>query len=123
MSNGEAKLATFQIVNGRTVFQTSLGRRNKNFIRIFQRLTDAQSFYNSAQLSVIKRYSRGFRAQLSYTFAHSVDDASGINSQDFNNNVQYVSNWYQRTTDRGLSDFAVRHSLAFNWTWALPFAK
>ncbi len=120
---GEANLAPFDIVNGRTVFQPALGRRNKNFLGIFQRTTDAQSFYNSAQLSVIKRYSRGLRAQLSYTFAHSVDDASGINSQDFNNNVQYVSNWYQRTTDRGLSAFAVRHSLAFNWTWDLPFAK
>src|SRR2546426_4692748 len=120
---GEANLAPFGIVNGRTVFQPALGRRNKNFLGIFQRTTDAQSFYNSAQLSVIKRYSRGFRAQLSYTFAHSVDDASGINSQDFNNNVQYVSNWYQRTTDRGLSAFAVRQSLAFNWTWDLPIAK
>jgi outer membrane receptor protein involved in Fe transport len=120
---GDANLAPYQILNGRTVFQPQLGRRNPNFSGIFQRVSDAQSFYNSAQLSVIKRYSSGFRAQLSYTFSHSVDDASGINSQDFNNNVQYVSNWYQRTTDRGLSAFAVKHNLTANWTYDLPFAR
>ena len=129
---GEANLALFHIdQDGRTVFdgttkdvtgQNNCCRRNPNFLGIFQRITDAQSFYNSLQLSVIKRYSHGLRAQLSYTFSHSVDDASGINSQDFNNNVQYVSNWYQRKTDRGLSAFAVKHILTANWTYDLPFA-
>jgi hypothetical protein len=130
---GEANLAPFHIdPNGRTVFdgttkdatgQNTCCRRNPNFLGIFQRTTDAQSFYNSFQVSAIKRYSHGLRAQLSYTFSHSVDDASGINSQDFNNNVQYVSNWYQRQTDRGLSAFAVKHNLAANWTYDLPFAQ
>jgi hypothetical protein len=129
---GEANLAPFHIANGRTLFdgttkdatgQNTCCRRNPNFLGIFQRITDAQSFYNSTQLSVIKRFSHGLRAQLSYTFSHSVDDSSGINSQDFNNNVQYVSNWYQRKTDRGLSAFAVRHNLTANWTYDLPFAQ
>ncbi|MGI9064989.1 MAG: carboxypeptidase regulatory-like domain-containing protein [Pyrinomonadaceae bacterium] len=130
---GEANLAPFHIdQNGRTVFdgttkdatgQNTCCRRNPNFLGTFQRITDAQSFYNSLQLSVIKRYSHGLRAQLSYTFSHSVDDASGINSQDFNNNVQYGSNWYQRKTDRGLSAFNVKHNLVANWTYDLPFAQ
>jgi hypothetical protein len=130
---GEANLAPFHIEqNGRTVFdgttkdatgQNTCCRRNANFLGIFQRVTDAESFYNSLQFSVIKRYSRGLRAQLSYTFSHSIDDASGINSQDFNNNAQYVSNWYQRKTDRGLSAFAVKHDFTANWTYDLPFAQ
>src|SRR5437588_1203032 len=79
---GEANLALFHIdQDGRTVFdgttkdatgQNTCCRRNPNFLGIFQRITDAQSFYNSLQLSVIKRYSHGLRAQLSYTFSHSV---------------------------------------------------
>ncbi|HLA09198.1 MAG TPA: carboxypeptidase regulatory-like domain-containing protein [Pyrinomonadaceae bacterium] len=130
---GEANLAPFHVnQDGRTVFdgttrdatgQNTCCRRNPNFLGIFQRITDTQSFYNSLQLSIIKRYSHGLRAQLSYTFSHSVDDASGINSQDFNNNVQYVSNWYERKTDRGLSAFAVQHNLTMNWTYDLPLAN
>jgi outer membrane receptor protein involved in Fe transport len=120
---GDINLAPWTIVDGNKVFQPSAGRRNPNFVGIWQRVTDAQSFYNSLQLSAIKRFSSGFRAQASYTFSRSIDDASGINSQDFTNNIQYVADFYDRTYDRGLSAFHVKHNLTFNWTYDLPFAK
>src|SRR5215813_3426926 len=120
---GDINLAPWTIVDGAKVFQREAGRRNSNFVGIWQRVTDSQSFYNSLQLSTIKRFSGGFRAQASYTFSRSVDDASGINSQDFTNNIQYVADFYDRTYDRGLSAFHVKHNLTFNWTYDLPFAK
>jgi outer membrane receptor protein involved in Fe transport len=120
---GDANLAPESIVNGVKTYNPTAGRRNPNFTGIFQRVTDAQSFYHSAQLSVIKRYSAGLRAQLSYTFSRSVDDSSGINSQDFGNVVQYGLDWYDRTIDRGLSAFHVKHNLTFNWTYDLPFGR
>ncbi len=120
---GDANLAPETIVNGVKTYNPAAGRRNSNFTGIFQRITDAQSFYNSAQISAIKRYSHGLRAQLSYTFSRSVDDSSGINSQDFGNVVQYGLDWYDRTIDRGLSAFHVKHNLAFNWTYDLPIGR
>ncbi len=120
---GDINLAPWIIVDGKKVFQPQLGRRNPNFVGVWQRVTDAQSFYNSLQVSAIKRFSGGFRAQTSYTFSRSVDDASGINSQDFGNNIQYVADFYDRTYDRGLSAFHMKHNLTFNWTYDLPFAK
>jgi len=120
---GDANLAPETIVNGRKVYQPQLGRRNPNFTGVWQRVTDARSFYNSLQVSAVKRLSRGLRAQLSYTFARSVDDASGINSQDFDNSVQYGMDWYDRKLDRGLSSFFAQHNLTFNWTWDLPVAR
>jgi hypothetical protein len=39
-------------------------------------LTDGQFFYNSFQVSVSKRYGHKLSWLVSYTFAHSVDDAS-----------------------------------------------
>src|SRR5262245_2891336 len=120
---GDATLAPESIVNGVKTYNPLAGRRNPNFAGIWQRVTDAQSFYHSAQLSVIKRYSAGLRAQLSYTFSRSVDDSSGINSQDFSNVVQYGLDWYDRTIDRGLSAFHVKHNLTFNWTYDLPFGR
>src|SRR5262245_26660804 len=120
---GDANLAPESIVNGVKTYNPAAGRRNPNFTGVWQRVTDAQSFYHSAQLSVIKRYSAGLRAQLSYTFSRSVDDSSGINSQDFGNVVQYGLDWYDRTIDRGLSAFHVKHNLTFNWTYDLPFGR
>ena len=117
---GDANLAPDTIVNGVKTYQPALGRRNPNFVGIWQRVTDGASLYHSLQLAANKRYSKGFRAQVSYTLARSVDDSSGINSQDFDNNVQYVLDWYDRTFDRGPSAFSVRHNLTFNWTWDVP---
>ncbi|HMB27931.1 MAG TPA: TonB-dependent receptor [Blastocatellia bacterium] len=120
---GDANLAPESIVNGVKTYNPAAGRRNPNFAGVWQRVTDAQSFYHSAQLSAIKRYSAGLRAQVSYTFSRSIDDSSGINSQDFGNVVQYGLDWYDRTIDRGLSAFHIKHNLTFNWTYDLPFGR
>ena len=117
---GDANLAPEVMVNGVKTYQPALGRRNPNFTGVWQRVSDGESFYNSLQLAANKRYSKGLRAQLSYTLARSVDDSSGINSQDFDNNVQYVLDWYDRKYDRGPSAFNVKHNLTFNWTWDIP---
>ena len=118
---GDANLAPETIVNGVKTYQPAAGRRNPNFTGVWQRMTDAESFYDSLQVSVNRRYP-GWRAQLSYTLSESTDDASGINSQDFSNNVQYVSDWYDLEHDRGLSAFHARHNLTANASWELPFA-
>jgi len=120
---GDANLAPETIVNGVKTYQPTLGRRNRNFTGVWQRITDSQSFYNALQVSAVKRFSRGFRAQASYTFSRTVDDSSGINSQDFGNTIQYGMDWYDRKLDRGLSSFHAANVLVFNWTWELPLAQ
>ncbi len=119
---GDANLAPESIVNGVKTYQPTAGRRNPNFTGVWQRMTDAKSFYDSMQVAVNRRYSRGWRAQVSYTLSEATDDASGINSQDFSNNVQYVSDWYDLEHDRGLSAFHAKHNLTANASWDLPFA-
>jgi outer membrane receptor protein involved in Fe transport len=119
---GDANLAPEIMVNGVKTYVPSAGRRNPNFTGVWQRMTDAESSYDSLQLSLNRRYSGGWRAQVSYTLSESIDDASGINSQDFSNNVQYVSDWYDLEHDRGLSAFHARHNLTANGGWDLPFA-
>ena len=128
----EANLALPGIVNGRRGYigtvdaQTGLNtccRRNPNFGGVAQRQTDAQSFYNALQAGLSKRISHGLRAQLSYTFSRSIDEGSGINSQDFDNSSQYSINFYDRKADRGLSSFSVKHVLVTNWGYELPFGR
>ena len=118
---GDANLAPEVIVNGVKTYQPTLGRRNPNFTGVWQRMTDARSFYDSLQLSMNRRYANGWRAQISYTLSESIDDASGINSQDFSNNVQYVSDWYDLAHDRGLSAFHAKHNFTANASWEIPF--
>ena len=127
----DANLAPYQVNAGRTQFLGTMKknglntccRRNPNFGGVTQRATDAQSFYNALQAGVTKRFSHGLRGQLSYTFSRSIDDASGINSQDFDNTTQYSINFYDRQADRGLSSFFVQHVLVSNWSYELPFGR
>jgi hypothetical protein len=89
----------------------------------WQRVTDAKSFYNALQVGVNKRFSHGWRAQASSTLSRSIDDSSGINSQDFSNVVQYGLDWYDPEFDRGLSAFHAKHNLTFNGSWELPMFR
>jgi len=59
-------------------FQPAVGRRyNPNLPSpLLTVLTDAQSLYNSFQLSVSKQYAHKFSWQMFYTWSHSIDDAS-----------------------------------------------
>ncbi len=120
---GDANLAPFTVVNGIKIYQSQLGRINPNFASITQRITDAQSFYNALQFSAQKQFSHGLRAQMSYTFSRSIDDASGINSQDYTDGSPYVLDFYDRKADRGLSAFWAKHVFVGNWSYELPFAK
>src|SRR4029079_10572667 len=62
----------------RNPFEPALGHRhNPNLPSpLLEDQTDAQSFYNSFQLSVSQHNSHNLSWQASYTFTHSVDDAS-----------------------------------------------
>jgi hypothetical protein len=45
-------------------------------------------------------------AQFSCTFSRSIDDASGVNSQDVTDGTPYVMDFYDRKNDRGLCGWA-----------------
>lgn len=99
-------------------------RRNPNFSRIRFRTWDANSFYNSVQVGVNRRFSDGFQVQGAYTFSKSVDDSSsGLGRSEFNNGQQRTSDPFDHKADRGLSSFDVRHNLVVNFTVELPFGK
>jgi hypothetical protein len=73
-----ARATTSLAKQNRTLSNPALGHRyNPNLPSpLLMVLTDAQSFYNSFQLSVSKHNCRDLSWQASYTFSHSLDDAS-----------------------------------------------
>ncbi|OFV94694.1 MAG: hypothetical protein A3F68_11375 [Acidobacteria bacterium RIFCSPLOWO2_12_FULL_54_10] len=90
------------------------GPINPAFSTISYTTADAQSFYNSLRISLSKRLGQAASIQGSYTFSKSIDDSS---SDSFEAG-QYG---WDRTENRGLSDFDVRHRIVFNYFYNLPF--
>jgi Carboxypeptidase regulatory-like domain/TonB dependent receptor len=103
-------------------FEPALGHRyNPNLASpLAADLTDGQSFYNSFQVSVSKRYAHSLSWQLSYTLAHSVDDASVDSSVESVNDPQTSQNIFDRKGSRGPSDFDIRNNFVANVVYALP---
>src|SRR5580692_3722952 len=105
-------------------FEPALGHRyNPNLPSpVTTILTDAQSFYNSGQVSVSKRYTHNLFWQASYTFAHSVDDASVDYFVDSVNDPPESQNIFDRKGSRGRSSFDIRQNFAANAAYELPGA-
>ncbi len=79
--------------------------------------SDAQSFYNSLRLAANKSLGGGISLRASYTFSKSVDDSSVFGGSAASP-VQYG---LQRTLERGLSNYDIRHRVAINYLYVLPF--
>jgi hypothetical protein len=76
--------------------------------------SDGSSTYNSLQLTMDKRFSKGLTFQANYTWAKSIDFGSGGGTQ-----------WPSLTPgyygyDRGLSDFHHKHRFVTSGLWELP---
>ena len=107
-------------------FEPALGHRyNPNLPSpLLAVLTDAQSFYNSFQVSVSKHYSRGLSLEAFYTFAHSIDDASAsLNVVEAVNEAPTSQDIFDRKGDRGRSGFDIRHNFVANVDYELPFGR
>ena len=103
-------------------FEPALGHRyNPNLNSpVLTILTDSQSFYNSFQASVSGRNGHNLFWQASYTFAHSVDDASVDLSVESVNDPPGSQNIFDRKGSRGPSEFDIRHNFVANVAYQLP---
>ena len=105
-------------------FEPALGHRfNPNLSSPLQMvLTDAQSFYNSFQLSVSRQRSDSLSWQVFYTFSHSIDDASNTFLIDAVNEPE-SQDIFNRKGSRGRSGFDIRHNFVGNVLYELPFGR
>jgi hypothetical protein len=83
--------------------------------------TDANSVYNSLQIGVMRRWKSGFQFQFNYTYGRSIDDASAYR-RDFTNSLAESPYYFDRTADRGPSNFHIAHTAVSQFTWDLPFS-
>jgi outer membrane receptor protein involved in Fe transport len=118
--NIEANQSVPQIqADGRYFFPNNT-RANTNFESVRLRVADGNSWYHGLIVGVSKRFSRGLQLQASYTLGKSVDEGSqAIGSADFDNSFQ-PRYGFDRSDNKGLSDFDVRHNFVFNYSYELP---
>lgn len=93
----------------------------------------AQSSYNSLQTSLTKRFSQGVQFLASYTWAKSIDNASGlgggagiggvINPGGVGETVGVLGNQLDNRANRGVSDFDRTHRFVLSGLWELPGPK
>jgi hypothetical protein len=84
------------------------------FSDIFAQDTIANSNYNSLQMMLEKRFSKGLQLQASYTWSKSIDQASSFES---------ILNPLDFRRSRSLSLFDARQRLVLSYFWELPVPK
>ena len=104
-------------------FFPSATRRNPNFGSMRLRITDGLSWYKGLIVGASRRFNAGLATQVSYTLGKSEDLGSqAVGSADFDNSFQ-PAYAFDPMSNKGLSDFDIRHNFVFSATWELPFAK
>jgi Carboxypeptidase regulatory-like domain/TonB dependent receptor-like, beta-barrel len=78
--------------------------------------SNSSSNYNSLQVTVNKRFSRGLQMLLSYTYSHSLDDYSGSDVSDISLTPGNLVNQQNYAS----SDFDRRHRFVASYVYHLP---
>ncbi len=95
---------------------------NPNIGQISALFLTGYSNYSALQTSLSKRLSRRTQAQLSYTYAKSIDDGSSSTFGDtFANSVSSLPLWAPDRR-RGISDYILGQNLVLNYLFQLPDA-
>src|SRR5678816_2415405 len=77
--------------------------------------------YNAASVKLTRRFGQGVSLTTNYTFAKSIDNASGTRTQGLDTLFPQDSSCLQ--CERGLSSFDVRHRWVLGAVYDLPIGK
>src|SRR5258708_11693869 len=80
----------------------------------------ATSDYDALQLQFRRRLSHGIQALASYTWAHSIDTGSAGSIGNFTNVLTPTAG---ASSNRGPSDFDIRHAFSIGFTYDVPVPK
>lgn len=78
-----------------------------------------KSSYDSLQVSATKGYSHGLLFQASYTFSHSLDDASSFENAGFGGSVRGYNQFFP-ALNKGNSIFDARHRFVISPVYTIP---
>jgi hypothetical protein len=118
LGSGQSLSVTYIGALGRDLLRaTNLYNPNPNFGFVSVTDNSAKSDYNALQVKFERRLSHGFETLASYTFSHSIDDASTDATANYLNTPGAFAN---PNIDRGDSDFDIRHAFTSGLTYQVP---
>ena len=97
-----------------------VARPNTNFGSTPVVVTDATSHYNAMEVSLKKRFSAGLQFQISYTWSHNLDTASGPYATDTVSQPGTTSNFFNLQQDYGPASIDRRQVFVANYLYQLP---
>jgi hypothetical protein len=100
-----------------------LGNRpDPRYGAIYQDENGVNSYYNALAVQLRKRFSHGFMTDLSYTWAHEIDDgqSTGSGALFFSSASNWLFNGNYKA-DKGSGALDQRHRLVFSFVWAPTF--
>jgi hypothetical protein len=110
-----------------SALSTDARRPFQPYTGIIQASGSANSFYNSMQLSLEKRLSKGFTILANYTWSKSIDNipfGADVTSPILNAGLTmspYIPGF--KRIDTGPSDFDFNHTFVVSYVWQLPGLK
>jgi len=115
-------------VNGHLEFPEELVdagvRPNPNFDLIRLRHVGYNSWYNSMQLNLTRKYSQGLQLSGSYTWSKSLDEISGLQTaSDTSSGPNTLPSYHHKGIYKSLSSFDSRHIFTFNSMYELPIGS
>lgn len=121
-------LATFQLGSGNQGVGQAVARNSAgaviNSVLLYSNAAD--SSYDSLQTQLVKRLSRNIQGQISYTWGHTIDNATGVfNGLGDSKNQGRLgpAHPFDLSFDRGNSVLDIRHLLSADAIIDLPFGK
>ena len=112
---GSATHKLVRIVNQNFIF----AQRNPDFFAVYLPTPDVNSNYNAMNARLSRRFANGFQFDGIYRWAKSIDTLSYEGPGAVTNQTFPVDN----STERGPSDFDVKHHFVFSALWDLPFFR
>ncbi len=97
-------------------------RTNPNWTGIELYTAGSNSFYNSLQFGLMKRLSKGWQFQSSYTWSHMIDESQSQVNSDNAATSDWTSNPIHRETDKAVASFDVTQNWRFNTIYRFPSA-
>jgi hypothetical protein len=103
----------------RLVNQNFIYPNNPSFFAVYFTTPDVNSNFNALNANLVRRFSQGLSLQANYRFSKSIDQLS-YEGPGFVTNQTYPQD---NSTERGPSDFDVRHYFNMSSIYELPFFR
>jgi hypothetical protein len=108
-------------VNGEPFFVPG-PRVNPSWVGLNVIDTNGRSWYDSFQLNLEKRFSRGYQFQASYSYGDCEDDSPPL-LRDVESAPSIVMDVDNPDRDRGRCNSDIEHNFTLHYTWELPFGR